>query len=324
MAQVLFIDGVCNKPYSLDTLKSEALGGTEGTCVRIAEALRATVEQHNREQSDISARYFPLGAELGAPSHVVCLRDPNSLTEARRRFPRAKLYLWLHDLVGPEMGRALPVIEAAKVEAVICVSKFHRMQAVEVLKAFGYTGQFPIRVIYNPVDDDLRPDETPYDRNKLVWLSSPHKGLDYGLELFQGLRRFNPDFRLVVANPGYLESKTTQVDGVEVVGCLPHSGGVDHLRSALCLFFPNVVFPETFGLVFTEANAVGTPVITHPFGAACEVLDLPHYETVDCRHPKAVIDRVMGWWEHGRPTVRCKPQFRLSRVIQSWKKELLK
>ena len=56
------------------------------------------------------------------------------------------------------------------------------------------------------------------------------------------------------------------------LGALPPAQVIEQARSALCVFMPNFLMPETFGLVFAEANAVGTPVLAHDCGAAREVL----------------------------------------------------
>ena len=48
MSPVLFYDPVCQQPYDTRTLHAQALGGTESTLVRIADALGAWVMQHNR------------------------------------------------------------------------------------------------------------------------------------------------------------------------------------------------------------------------------------------------------------------------------------
>src|SRR5690348_10745745 len=57
MSPVLFFDPGCPAPYSRLTLDEAALGGTEATVVRIAEALDAVVIQHNRMQAE--GRYRP-------------------------------------------------------------------------------------------------------------------------------------------------------------------------------------------------------------------------------------------------------------------------
>src|SRR5579884_2370802 len=63
MSPVLFYDPGCPAPYSRRTLETAALGGTEATVVRIAEALDADVMQHNRTEAD--GRYLPASAAIG-------------------------------------------------------------------------------------------------------------------------------------------------------------------------------------------------------------------------------------------------------------------
>ena len=309
---VLFIDRVAPRPYTLETLRTEGLGGTEATVLRVIKGLGAHMsvahDHTDRVEIDFKA------------NHIVCLRDPQTLIEARMRFPNAKLWLWCHDLAGRELGLALPLLKELAA-GLICVSDYHRTQTSEVLRSFGYTGEFPIRRIYNPIDEDLKPNATEYDKNKLVWFSSPHKGLENAIQIFRNLKSFNPDFKLYVANPGYFPSAVLEEPGVVNLGALPHHSVIEHVRTALCSFLPNNIFPETFGLVFAESNAVGTPVIAHAHGAAREVLDHPS-EVMDCRDVVTVIDRVMAWHSGERPIVRANPEFRTTRVVQEWLKVL--
>lgn len=325
LKSVLFVDGTCPSAYDQETLRTKASGGTEASVVRVAEGLGKTglfnvaVEQHNRDANLLTSSVWYCRPDfIDHADYVISLRYPPLLALMQKRFPRAKHYLWLHDLMIPDYAQQM--VELSNYTAV-AVSNYHKTQMQTVLSPQGYgvDHHFPIKVAYNPIADDLVPDGTPVDRNKLVWTSSPHKGLDYALSIFKNLRSFNPDFRLYIANPGYLPSREVSESGVTALGSLPHSDVIRHLRDSLCLFYPNVVFPETLGICMTEANAVGTPVITHPIGAATEVLYHPS-ETLDCRNPKSVIDRVMAWHSGNRPKVKANPKFRLSAVIQSWKR----
>src|SRR5207248_4965139 len=124
-----------------------------------------------------------------------------------------------------------------------------------------------VRRIYNPVDDRLVPDGSPVDPTKLVFFSSPNKGLLFTLDAYRALRRSIPDLRLCVANPGYRQYPQARLVGVEWLGSLPHARIIAETRTALCTFSANFVIPETFGLVFAESRAVGTPVLTHDCGA---------------------------------------------------------
>lgn len=328
---VLFLDEVCPKPYDTSTLNGMGQGGTETTVTEIAEALAATrllnvdVEQHCRTTDDRmgpnEVRYRPIGTTDKA-DYVICLRTPQTLRNARARFPNARIYLWSHDLASPQLFNDLKVFEETGTAANLVVSNFHKHQTVEVLNKVGYTGRIICKTVYNPIPDSLKHDGTEYDRNQLCFISSPHKGLDYALAIFEHLRKFNGKFTLHVTNPGYYVGSNSEQTGVVYHGSLHRSEVISILRKSLCLFYPNICFPETFGKVIAESDAVGTPVLTHQFGAAQEVADHPA-EVMDCRDAQAVANKVMEWYNGSRPCVRAKPQFRLSRVLQTWIREVL-
>lgn len=329
---LLFIDVTTPRPYDPKNLEGRGIGGTEQTMVCLAEGLsklgifNVVVEQHNRlehEEYREGATYTSLGKTKKA-RWVVVLRDPRPLTQARSRFPNAKIYLYSHDLADRNLGMCFEAgfFRDSGCIANVCVSQWHRNQTIEVLKPFGFTGQFRIKSIYNPLSEDVVYEKTSYDRNKLVWLASPHKGIARAYELFKLLINLNPDFRLYVTNPGYMEDSYAKDESVKertvVLGTIPHKDAIAQLRNSLCLFYPNTVFPETFGKILAEANAVGTPVLTSPLGAAREVTD-PHPEQiVNCLDTKTVIERVMKWYEGARPVVRGNPKFKLSNVMQEW------
>jgi glycosyltransferase involved in cell wall biosynthesis len=214
----------------------------------------------------------------------------------------------------------------------------------------GLSDRVSASTIYNPVADDLQPDGSPVDERKLVFLSSPNKGLKFTLDAFRAVKKAMPDMRLVVGNPGYKAGVATRLDGVEYLGPQPQHHIHAQARTALCTFFPNFVVPETFGLVFAESQALGTPVLTHDCGAALEVLGDPaqalpvtaakrFYEALlgGCPAgwrggPASVaaalglfdiyVDRIRAWREGARPVTGPDPRFSLVTVAQRWR-ELL-
>lgn len=159
-----------------------------------------------------------------------------------------------------------------------------------------------------------------------------------------------PDMRLVVGNPGYKAHDAARLDGVEYLGPQPQQLIHAEVRTALCTFFPNFVIPETFGLVFAESKALGTPVLTHDCGAALEVLGDPAqvlpvsaamrlYEALLAGCPPSwrrgparaaaslglfdvYIDRIRAWRAGSRPVTRPDPRFRLSTVAERWREML--
>lgn len=367
MSPALFFDPGCPRPYSRRTLEEAALGGTESTVVRIAEALDAAVMQHNRTVSE--GRYRPprergqdpseTGQDpSGAVEHLIVLRDPRAIGPLCARFPDARPYLWLHDLVRPGSKRGRRLAAEAQTLArlgvtLICVSDFQRAQAQAVLDRAGVAERVRAVTIYNPIDDELAPDGTAIDPDKLVFLSSPNKGLAFALDAFAALRHALPGMRLCVGSPGYKSFREAGIVGaaartaaVDWLGPLPHARALAEMRSALCVFYPNFVLPETFGLVFAEASAVGTPVLTHDCGAAAEVLADPRqllpvapaarrYERAARLLPGALrpmwasraerggvfapyVERVRAWRDD-RPRTAADPRFRLSTVVERWR-----
>jgi len=321
--KILFIDPVCPSPYDLGTLNTKPLGGTEGTVVRLVEGfnakgITARVAQHNRTEASGHYVGFGQSAEY-KPTHVIVLRAPMALAQARKQFPNAKLYFHAHDLFGgPGWAEGFQAIVDTQTIPV-CVSRYHQTQMYDLMRSVGFSGQVPSRVIYNPIADNLRPLEgQEHDPDKLVFFSSPHKGIEQTLKVFEQFQNFDElkNVKLYIANPGYYADHKTELTNVILLGSLAHPDVIDHVRSALAVFHLNSVFPETFGIVHAESNAVGTPFLSSAQGATRELADHPG-ELIDCQDPKAVIERIIQW-RKGRPKVRGNPNFRLTRIIGEW------
>ena len=352
MGSILFFDPTCVRPYDSATLRRQAMGGTEASVVRIADALDALVAQHNRTER--SGRYLPPGRDPGVGC-VVVLRDSRALATVRNLYPNARVFLWLHDRMRPGSRRARWLASTAGLlnelaVRMVCVSDTQRREVEATLRWMRADERLGARTIYNPIDDALVPDGSPVDARKLVFLSSPNKGLSFTLDAFRALRRRMPDLRLVVGNPGYKQGALGRVAGVEFLGPQPQSRMHAEVRSALCTFFPNFVIPETFGLVFAESNALGTPVLTHDCGAAREVIGdqrqilpvtaaLRAYETLlgplpprwraaPARMADAIglfdvyLERIRAWRAGERPVTGPDRRFCLTAVTARWREEL--
>jgi len=309
--RIAILDYVAPKDYTPESILTEPMGGTEATVCRVTTGLRERGHE---------VHLLTRGSKFDEfrPSHVLVLRDPKYLQYARDRWPDAKLYLWCHDLPTRELGLQIAAINAARTSHVVCVSNWAMVQTTEMFKAMGYKGGFKMTRVYNPVCVELKPATTNY--HKLVWLSSPHKGLDYAYEIFSKLNSYDDAFSLFCLNPGYYFRDMPIPKGVRDIGACTHAEAMDVLRDSLCLFYPNKVFPETFGLVMAEANALGVPVLTHNLGAAKEVLDSHPSQLIDCNKVDKVIERVISWSRGSRPAVVGNESFKLSRVLSDWEK----
>jgi len=350
MSRVVFLDTVSPLPYDTRSFQQRAVQGTEASVMRIANQLGAWVMQHNR--SSAWERYLPI-QPLEA-DHVVVLRESRSLAQARDLFPKAQLHLWLHDKIRPgsKRGRRLrssaDLLRRARV-SLICVSDTQRKDVSNTLRWAGLEG-LPLCTRYNALDPALQPDGSLVDEGQLVFFASPNKGLAFALDAFGALRRALPDMRLVVGNPGYKADAWTALPGVQLLGPQPQALMHAQVRRSLCTFHPNFRIPETFGLVYAESHALGTPVLTHDFGAAAEVVADPRqllpvrrayrcYEAaVGALAPRwrqmparlaaraglfdAYVDRIREWRGGARPRVAPDPRFALDRVVSQWR-ELL-
>lgn len=325
---ILFYDGVCPKEYSHDTLINGVLGGTEATVLRIGESLEGLgydVVYKQRHRTSTTGRFEALDSSLSTPPKVVItLRDAGHYISNKKRWPKARHFLWLHDYVSGEYQQHLQHHLKDGSAEVIAVSEFHKSNITDALYTLCLKGKIKVKRIYNPIhfpDFDSASYLFPQiDERKLVFFSSPHKGLDYTLKMFSYLINIDPTYKLYIANPGYIKGEIESHPNVINLGSLTHIEVIKHVESALCVFYPNITFPETFGLVYAEANSVGTPVLAHPIGAAREVLDPNKGQLIDCRLYKDVVDTVIKWGKGSRPDVGVNSKFEIHSIVEDWLK----
>lgn len=338
---VLFLDPLAPHPYDHTTCERRGMGGTELMVARVAAGLARRVD-HRPVRVAQGRRGSPklaggvvwrptapdglapdrLRAAWGGgapPSTVVIVQAWKLARLVREAFPRARVLVWLHTFPGRRAGGRLGTLLERADARLVAVSDVH-LDDVRVRLA-AHVGAEVARKrtlrIHNGVEDDLRPDDTPRDPNLLICLSSPHKGQREVLDAFVAARRRMPELRLLVADPGYWGSEPAPLPaGARRIGSLSRPEVLALLRRTACLFYPQASFAETFGLVFAEALAVGTPVVAHPLGAAPEVL--PESCLVDCREPEAVAERLERWRAEGAPAVSLRAELRLSAVLDDW------
>lgn len=325
MTSVLFLDPVAAGAYGGAANHGIPLGGTEATVLRVAARMsrlghRVAVAQKARgdaerdEHGVLLLPYHPERAlEPNAFDNVVLLRAQKLMKRVAAQYPGSRRLLWLHCFPGRHR-RGMLARAAAAGFGVVTVSQALREA---VLQANAELTNARVEVVYNPVEvDDCRP-AGPRDRNKLVFFSSPHKGIEQVLQRFAELHARHPELRLYVANPGYIPGSSLAAHpGVVDLGPLDHAEVLKHVAEAFCVFYAQSSFAETFGLVFAEANALGTPVLAHPLGAAPEILG-PE-QLVDCDDPEKVAALFDQWRAHGTPVVGPRRDFDLTAVTSRW------
>ncbi len=329
--RVLFHDATSALAYDAEMMSRRGIGGTESSVVRVVEGLSATheicVAQRGRERSvspHRGLRYVPLEEPrpFGAspPDWIVVLRKHRHVPGLRARYPASAMISWIHNWQRLDTVLLRGGLARSRC-AVVAVSEAHRAATDRLLngrwsRAIGGGGPIPVRRIYNPVDERLAPDDTPVQAEKLIYFS--RKGLHRVLAAFAAVRKAMPFLRLYVAG---FDALPGHPPGVQVLGRLPQHELFRHVREALCVFYAQDVHPETFGLVLAEANALGTPVLAHDFGAAREVLGGAE-QLIDARNTPAIVERLRAWRAGARPKVSLRPEFRISRVLGEWRRLL--
>ncbi len=338
---IVFIDPKCPTPYDTDVMRFKALGGTEATVVRIAHGLSqqhsVKVVQHNREterEENPNLHFLPLSGLENAvknADHIVFIQKAQYIDKVVA-VARGRLWLWLHNYLAEEVPFFWQDHLRYKL-GIICVSKTHVMHSWRHIRSLpgywasmGLMGRGGLLYHYNPLDIAIQKNpEVKRDANKLVFFSSPHKGIEHVVSLFKEAYVRNNNLRLYVADPGYLKNiDTSMLDtpGVVKLGNLPQHEVLKHVQEALCVFYPQRKRPETFGLVYAEANALGIPVLAHDFGAAAEVL-VENNPPMDTHQSEVVVSTLLAWSQNGGPEVQANANFEMAKVVNNWNNFLL-
>lgn len=326
---ILFVDAVCPKPYDLNVCKTQGLGGSEASLLRMAYGLlnkghNVNVVQHNREKNrykvfDLNFVRMDHVGQLSSQDIVISQRNGFGRVLTEAKWPNAKQFIWCHDLMSDENIGMLLFANETKTP-LICVSNWHKGQVQNVALNSGLNlKDLRVEYVHNPVSVTKAPN-IQTDPNKLVFFSSPQKGLLHTLENFKELRDKHPRFKLYVANPGYHKETMDPnlLEGVVDLGVLPHHEVLKHVQEAFAVYHANFIFPETFGLVHAEANALGTPVLTHPHGANPEILGFKSPQLVQARDAEIFNARLIEWAEKGRPDVKADPRFDIQQIVKQW------
>jgi len=317
---VMFIDSFAPRAY--DSLSDmEGLGGTESTIMHIALGLapdlRVAIAQSQRETAEThdGVAFLPFPTDTTGFDTLIVINSWKLAVKLRKERPDARIAVWLHVFPGKhnrELGNALHQADVT----VIPVSHSHG----DWLRAFCPDQAPRIHPIYNPIPDDLAPDDTPRDPNLLLFASAPHKGLDQVIARFGKLLDRFPDLRLEIADPGYMEWPVPHEveQGLVWLGTLRQDELFRHYRRALCLFMPQTTFAETFGLVIAEANAVGCPALLQTGLGANDEVACPGSALIDVTDIDAITAALAGWRDNA-PECGANPAFRLSAVLDAWR-----
>ena len=315
---VLFADASCPAPYGPTDAQTRGLGGTEAAVIRLAEGFAnagkcVACYQHGLTEPRVDNGVMLLpgrGIETCEPRAVIHVR--RLVEDFLKFFPNAKHVLWLHEVVFDEEREYVQAIKRLRLN-VVCVSDWHTEQACEF-----YGDNYPISRIYNPVPDEFyERTRVTADPHKLIWMSSPHKGLETALDLFAKLRTTSGQpFAFHVYNPGYLAIPGLDEPGVVFHGATPFPQVMNEIGDALCVFHPSLWF-ETFCLVAAEVHCLGSPVAGYARAALTETAQNGQF-LKEPEDENGILTNVLEWSKNGRPNVNGNRAFKLSTVLPQW------
>ena len=330
--KILFYHTTCPHPYTVRSFANTALGGTESSLLRVAHEFAARghtvylAEQHFTQNEEIDGVHYvtlETAHRLHDLDFAVLLQNMRGAPEFAEYFPKAKKFLWFHNMPSKYLYRYKALFLKTGME-LIGVSDFHAARIKKRVESgfysriksfFGINQAVPVHCIYNSISADFKPMNAVVDPNKLISMSAPTKGLDLTLQVFARIKQRLPALRLYVARP-WVSDIGELPEGVTFLGALPQAELRKHVAESLCVFYPQWKRVETFGLVYAEANAIGTPFLAHPLGAAPEVLSNP-CQLVNGQNDEELIEKIREWQEK-RPAVWLKDEFKLANVMRAW------
>lgn len=318
---ILFTDPVAYKPYTCETLRTAALGGSEASLLRVARALAASgcdvsVYNHIDDQREAETidgiRHVGMNSPFPTPDVVINFRTCREMPVWESLYPNARHLMWTQDV-----GTADTILDGVEGREIICLTQWHKKQFEDACAQLGVKPK-AVHQIYNPVEVDAEKHEKLMHR--VGFFSSPHKGLSQVVKVLTDINQSRKEpLHLVIANPGYIPDASHSGANIINLGQLKHSEVMAELSKCQLLFYPQTVFPETMGIVLAEANAMGVPVLAHDMGAASEVVSYGH--VLDCTD-SAAVQRSLNFILSNECHPKLEPRFTIEVVTKAWK-ELL-
>ncbi len=258
-----------------NTLEAKGHGGSETAAIEVAKWIKRKTNRrvkifHQRAKRDIMAsgvEYLPIQDVQGylqniEPAAHIAWRHPVRLT-------KAKTFVWCHDL-------QCPGAEKGGFDKIVALSGFHK----EYLKETNGLKEEQIALGFNGINPDDFLEEAEKDPLKIVFSSSPDRGLtqtidivkkarevsglDLKLHCFYGFENMRKAGQQEWADQ--IEAKIRDNPFVIAHGLVTKKVLMKHFKEAAVWLYPND-FIESFCITAIEALCAGTWPIVRDMGA---------------------------------------------------------
>ncbi len=286
-------------PFDAVTPTEGPLGGSEEAVVHLAaemarlghivEVFTPMPKRENVARIVDNVTYrpvneFPASGFLGGEQHfdaVIFWRCPGIFDDVKVKAAPYKKILWLHDAYYnvPSYLYEVP-------DAVLTLSEHHRTSVIARDSA-------PPTTSWRPFANGIDPEQFPLwdpelrDPHKVIYASSPDRGLETLLEVWPAVRNAVDDATLDIYydwgmvkrhKPALYASLMARIDELRPLGVRYHGGVAqpvlhDLMRRAGVWAYPNIGEVETFCITAVKALAAGMEPVATAAGALPEVLD---------------------------------------------------
>ena len=262
------------------SLEKGALGGSETDIIHLAKKFKGV---------NFNVKVFCRCTQEGIYENVSYFNydkfDPNMKMDvfiSSRSFkvfesnPQAKTkILWMHDM--PQQGYALDKVP--NVDYFVALSEFHKKVTLELFPSI----KDKIVIIGNGIDMNRFKKTIPREKKRLIYSSTPFRGLKELLEVFPDIKKEVPEVELAIFSgmsiygmknsPEIQETidKAKTMEGVIYSEPVSQAQLADEMQRSALLAYPSV-FPETFCNTVTEAISAQTPIVTTDLGALPETV----------------------------------------------------
>ena len=349
--KILIYTGYHTNKLSKGRYLDEGVGGTEYCAIKLAEQLVkkghiVTFSGYVENEVVDGVHYIHL-EDLQRYQSPIALNEDNKLRSyahydvviaqqyihyfrelSRKRITFDKSLFWLHNedtWYGWFRGKMMrnngrEYLYRADMNGVVGVSKYHEDILKDNFKALGSTTR-DFNTYIHSIDNAIDPsdwDNQHYDKipGRIIWSSSPDRGLDLILENWAYWKSLVPELSLVAACPPYSKDWSrgdVNQEGIEWVGNLsPSRLREEQLKAEYWIYSSN--YKETYCITALEVMMAKCKIITNGTGNIINLMDGGKNGTIVDDNPDEIISSIIA--DRNDKTVAYKNRTKLQNARQ--------
>jgi glycosyltransferase involved in cell wall biosynthesis len=192
------------EPWTIENINTTGIGGSE-TCAAllakefVKKGYRCIIigdcDGLEGKYDDVEYIHYTKFDSFKEANYIDYFISSRKMSPLANRIENGKNYVWSHDIFIPECRDSYPPF-ADKVDKFICLSPWH----VNFFSEHHKVDKSQIHILGNGIDLNRYKDVDKIEKDpyKLIYSSSPDRGLIFLLQMFPGLRSEFPDLSLHV------------------------------------------------------------------------------------------------------------------------------